>query len=154
PAKLSEQKGTPMAAKKKARKAAKKVKAKAKAAKGKAKVKAKASKKKAKAKAKKAAKTLRFTETALFKKTGKTLTQWFTLLDEAGGRAMASPEITKLLEARHQVADWASKGVTLAYERARGLKKLQKTAQKTATAAVANVSRTLFDAMDKVEDMV
>ena len=145
-----------MAAKKKARKVAKKVKSKAKAktkaVKGKAKAKAKATKKKVK-KAAKAAAT-RFTESALFKKTGKTLTQWFTLLDEAGGRAMANADITSLLKARHQVADWASKGVALAYERARGLKKLQKTAQKTASQAVANVSRTLFDAMDKVEDMV
>lgn len=149
-----------MAAKKKARKAAKKVKSKAKAktkaVKGKVKAKAKAKKKTVKKKVAKAVKsaTVRFTESALFKKTGKTLTQWFTLLDEAGGRAMANADIASLLKARHQVADWASKGVALAYERARGLKKLQKTAQKTATEAVATVSRTLFDAMDKVEDMV
>ncbi len=145
-----------MAAKKKARKAVKKVKAKAKA-KGKAvksKVKAKAKKVKAKVKKKAASVAVRFTESALFKKTGKTLTQWFTLLDEAGGRAMANADVAALLKARHQVADWASKGVAMAYQRTRGLKKLQKSAQKTATKAVASVSKTLFDAMDKVEDMV
>ena len=148
-----------MAAKKKARKAASKVKskakAKAKAVKSRVKAKAKSTKKKAK----KAAKTtksavVRFTESALVKKTGKTLTQWFTLLDEAGGRAMQNADITSLLKARHQVADWASKGVAQAYAQARGLKKLQKTAQKAATKAVASASRTLFDALDKVEGMV
>ena len=153
-----------MAAKKKVRKAAKKAKVKAKAkTKVKAvKSKAKAKVKKVKAKAKtvkakvkkKASAATRFTESAVFKKTGKTLTQWFTVLDEAGGRAMKNADVASLLKARHQVADWASKGVAAAYERARGLKKLQKTAQKTATKAVASVSRTLFDAMDKVEDLV
>lgn len=149
-----------MAAKKKARKVVTKVKAKAKGksvkSKAKAKVKTvKAKVKKAKAKVKKkASAAVRFTESAVFKKTGKTLTQWFTVLDEAGARAMKNADVAALLKARHQVADWASKGVALAYERTRGLKKLQKSAQKTATKAVASVSKTLFDAIDKVEGMV
>ncbi len=149
-----------MAAKKKSRKSPiKKAKAKVKAkVKAKAKVVAKVKKKakaKVKAKAKKTtAKAVRFTDSAVFKKTGKTLTQWFTVLDEAGARAMANADIATLLKARHQVADWASQGLAATYAQTRGLKKLQKSAQKTAKKAVASVGRTLFDAIDKVEDLV
>jgi uncharacterized protein YndB with AHSA1/START domain len=54
--------------------------------------------------------------------TGKTWAKWFALLDRAGCCAKSHQEIVAVLSDRHRVRPWWRQMVTVAYERARGLR--------------------------------
>jgi hypothetical protein len=54
--------------------------------------------------------------------TGKSYDQWFALLDSWGGSDRRHPEIAGWLRSEHGVDGWWSQAVTVAYERARGLR--------------------------------
>jgi hypothetical protein len=85
-------------------------------------------------------------DAAVKARTGKDWAQWFALLDKAGAAKMAHREIANLLHARHKVGDWWSQMVTVAYERARGMRKLHETAQGFS----ASVSKTLGASADAI----
>ena len=119
-----------------------KTKAKAKP-KPKAKLKAKS---KTKAKAKSAKKQAGVSDAAVKSKTGKTWAQWFEILDQAGAKEMAHREIARLLNARHSLSGWWSQMVTVAYERARKLRKLHQQADGFS----AGVTKTLAAGADAV----
>jgi uncharacterized protein YndB with AHSA1/START domain len=55
-------------------------------------------------------------------KTGKTWSQWFAILDEAGCAGMNHKEIVAILDQQHQVDGWWRQMVTVTYEQARGLR--------------------------------
>ena len=96
--------------------------------------------------AKKRAASPGMSDAAVKAKTGKTWAQWFAVLDQAGAAAMSHKDITKLLSARHKLADWWSQMVTVGYERVRGLRKLHQTASGFST----SVSRTLAAGLDQL----
>ena len=85
-------------------------------------------------------------DAAVKAKTGKTWAEWFAALDKAGAKAMSHKEITKLLGARHKLADWWSQMVTVGYERARGIRALHQKAD----GFNASVSRTLATGLDQL----
>ena len=55
-------------------------------------------------------------------RTGRTWNQWFTLLDEWGGAQREHGEIAAWLGAEHGVPGWWAQGITVEYEKARGLR--------------------------------
>ena len=55
-------------------------------------------------------------------KTGKSWPQWFALLDRAGCKSMTHKEIVARVGAQLEVPGWWQQMVTVAYERARGLR--------------------------------
>lgn len=99
-----------------------------------------------KARAKAASKTGggAMSDAALKAKTGRTWDQWFTLLDKAGAAKMTHGAIAKLVATRHKIPGWWAQSVTVGYERARGLRKVNETLAGFRT----GVSRTLDAGMD------
>jgi hypothetical protein len=55
-------------------------------------------------------------------RTGRTWNEWFALLDAWGGAEREHPEIAGWLVAEHGVRGWWAQGVTVEYEKARGLR--------------------------------
>jgi uncharacterized protein DUF4287 len=55
-------------------------------------------------------------------RTGRTWSEWFGLLDEWGGAERSHREIATWLNAAHGVSGWWAQGVTVEYEKARGLR--------------------------------
>ena len=53
--------------------------------------------------------------------TGRTLGEWFTLLDRAGGPGAGRRELGNLLQAEHKVDPWWSSTILIGYEAAHGL---------------------------------
>ena len=99
-----------------------------------------------KARAKAASKTGggAMSDAALKAKTGRTWDQWFTLLDKAGAAKMTHGAIAKLVATRHKIPGWWAQAVTVGYERAPGLRKVNETLAGFRT----GVSRTLDAGMD------
>ena len=60
-------------------------------------------------------------------RTGKQWQEWFALLDEAGAADLSHKEIVALLREQHQVAAWWQQSITVAYEKARGLREKYET---------------------------
>ncbi len=83
-------------------------------------------------------------DAAVKAKTGRTWDQWFTLLDKAGAAKMTHAAIAKLIATRHKIPGWWAQAVTVAYERARGMRKVNETLAGFRT----GVSRTLDAGMD------
>jgi hypothetical protein len=88
-------------------------------------------------------------EAAVRKATGKGWREWFTLLDRAGAKAMDHRSIVAILEKARGVSGWWRQTITVAYERARGLRRKYQTTSgfnasgsKTVTASLAD----LYDA--------
>jgi hypothetical protein len=54
--------------------------------------------------------------------TGRVWDEWFALLDSWGGAERPHPEIARWLVEEHGVPGWWAQGVTVGYERARGLR--------------------------------
>ena len=67
-------------------------------------------------------------DAAVLKATGKNWSQWFSILDKAGARKMAHPEIAQLLGTKYKCPPWWRQMVTVEYERARGLRAKYETA--------------------------
>ena len=55
-------------------------------------------------------------------RTGRTWNEWFALLDEWGAAEREHPEIAAWLNAEHGVPGWWAQGITVEYEKARGLR--------------------------------
>lgn len=70
----------------------------------------------------KAAKGPRMSDAAVKAKTGKTLKEWFAILDKAGAKKLTHKEIVKLLTTSHGVGPWWQQMVTAMYEQSRGLR--------------------------------
>jgi hypothetical protein len=85
-------------------------------------------------------------DAAVLAKTGKTWDQWYALLDKDGAASLPHKEIAILLSAKHGVGDWWSQMVTVAYERARGLRAKHQTAR----GYVAGRSKTLAVPLDEL----
>ena len=64
----------------------------------------------------------KISEKAVKAKTGRTWAEWFKILDAAGARKLAHPEIATYLSDQHKVPGWWCQMVTVTYEQARGLR--------------------------------
>jgi hypothetical protein len=79
-------------------------------------------------------------------RTGKTWSDWFAILDEAGAVKLGHKRIVALLSEHHRVGPWWQQMVTVAYEQERGLRAKHQTpegyqvsASKTIAAPVGTV---------------
>jgi Domain of unknown function (DUF4287) len=63
-----------------------------------------------------------YSEQAIRANTGRGWDEWFALLDAWGGAERPHPEIARWLVEEHGVPGWWAQGVTVGYERARGLR--------------------------------
>ncbi|MEO8903426.1 MAG: hypothetical protein ABI488_14535 [Polyangiaceae bacterium] len=59
---------------------------------------------------------------AVARRTGKSWAEWFALLDAAGAAALDHKGIVAVLAQRHGVGPWWQQMVTVAYEKARGMR--------------------------------
>ncbi len=90
-------------------------------------------------------------EESVLKKTGHGLDHWFGVLDAFGGAAKGHTAMAAHLYKEHGIPGWHSQGITVAYERARGLReanqactgKFQVSVSKTVPATVAEVVEAL-----------
>src|SRR4030095_15173128 len=64
----------------------------------------------------------RMSDAAVKAKTGKTWSQWFSILDKAGAKEMNHKQIVAYLVKHHDVGLWWQQMVTVTYEQARGLR--------------------------------
>lgn len=86
-------------------------------------------------------------EESVLKKTGHGLDHWFGVLDAFGGATKGHTAMAAHLYNEHGIPGWHSQGITVAYERARGLRevnqactgKFQVSVSKTVPATVAEV---------------
>ncbi len=108
----------------------------------------KAAVKKAAAKTKRKNASAAMSDAAVKAKTGRTWSQWFTLLDKAGAAKMTHKAIAELIATRHKIPGWWAQMVTVGYERARGLRKVNETLSGFRT----SVSRTLDAGVDAAFD--
>jgi hypothetical protein len=58
----------------------------------------------------------------IIEKTGHNLEHWFRVLDRFGAAAKGHTATARHLSEQHQVPGWHAQGITVAYERARGLR--------------------------------
>jgi hypothetical protein len=89
----------------------------------------------------------RMNDDAVKSKTGKTLSEWFRILDDLGAKKLPHKEIVKHLHEKENVPGWWCQMVTVEYERARGLRELH---QKSSGEFAASASRTLDAPLSKV----
>lgn len=90
-------------------------------------------------------------EESVRKQTGHGLDHWFALLDAFGAATRGHTAIAAHLHTDHGVPGWYAQGITVAYERARGLRqmnqsctgKFQVSVSKTVPVAVAEVADAL-----------
>jgi hypothetical protein len=64
----------------------------------------------------------RISDEKVAEKTGRVWRDWFDLLDAWGGVDRPHPEIATWLRAEHGVPGWWAQGITVEYEKARGLR--------------------------------
>jgi hypothetical protein len=87
---------------------------------------------------------------AITRRTGKPWPAWFEILDAWDASAKSHAEIARYLTAEHGVGDWDAQGVTVGYERARGLRPVQGNRDGTFAMSVSKTYpvsvATLFDA--------
>lgn len=91
----------------------------------------------------------RFSDAVVHERTGKTWDEWFTALDAWGATERSHPEIARWLQREFEIGGWWAQGVTVEYERARGMRDYyQQREHYTANASkTVNVSvEQLFDA--------
>jgi uncharacterized protein YndB with AHSA1/START domain len=65
-------------------------------------------------------------DAAVRRRTGKGWQQWWVLLDAAGAKEMDHPAIIKYLRDKHDLPDWWAQIVTVSYERARNIRRIDK----------------------------
>ena len=63
---------------------------------------------------------------AVRRRTGKGWQQWWVILDNAGAKEMDHPAIIRYLRDKHDLADWWAQIVTVSYERARGIRRIDR----------------------------
>ncbi len=76
---------------------------------------------------------------AVARRTGKSWAQWFALLDAAGAATLDHKSIVAVLAQRHGVGPWWQQMVTVAYEKARGMREHQESEE----GFQAGISKTL-----------
>jgi hypothetical protein len=59
---------------------------------------------------------------ALVRGSGRPIAEWLRILDDWGGTAHTHTEMARWLVAEHGIGGWWAQGVTVAYERARGMR--------------------------------
>ena len=64
----------------------------------------------------------RFSDEKVRERTGHIWRDWFALLDEWGAAEREHPEIAAWLQNEHGVGGWWAQGITVEYEKARGLR--------------------------------
>lgn len=89
---------------------------------------------------------------ALLRATGKTWDEWFALLDAWGAPDHTHAEIARHVHELHEIDGWWAQGVTVGYERARGLRQRHQrpdgfsvNASKTVAAPLARLYAALLD---------
>ena len=87
-------------------------------------------------------------DAAVRKATGKPMRHWFALLDRAGGKAMDHGAIVTILGKARGVSGWWQQMITVAYERARGLRKKYE----TTTGFTAGSTKTVVASVDQLYD--
>jgi uncharacterized protein YndB with AHSA1/START domain len=80
---------------------------------------------------------------SVLSKTGKNWTQWFELLDEWGGVEKGHKLMAKWLAEEHGVSAWWSQTITVAFERARGLREVNERAKGFAVSVTRTVAADL-----------
>lgn len=85
-------------------------------------------------------------EAKCVEKTGHGFDHWFSVLDEFGARRKGHTAAARHLREDHEVSPWYSQGITVAYERARGLRQVN---QVCAGSFEVSVSRVLPVAVDE-----
>jgi hypothetical protein len=85
-------------------------------------------------------------EAAVAEATGRGWGEWLDILDAAGCRGMSHREIVALLDRRYALSPWWQQSVTVAYERARGLRAVHQKVDGFAIGA----SRTIAASPDRV----
>ena len=91
-------------------------------------------------------------EDALFRTTGKTWAEWFALLDAWGAAERTHTEIARHVYETYAIDGWWAQGVTVGYERARGLRQRHQrpdgfsvNASKTVAAPLGRLYAALLD---------
>jgi uncharacterized protein YndB with AHSA1/START domain len=79
-------------------------------------------------------------------KTGKNWKEWFAILDKAGASKLSHQDIVKYLHTKQGLGPWWQQMVTVAYERARGLRELYEKPK----GFEISVSRTLKTSISKL----
>ena len=64
----------------------------------------------------------RYSDEVVRERTGKTWDEWFAVLDGWGATERSHPEIARWLDAEFGIGGWWSQGVTVEYERERGMR--------------------------------
>ncbi len=83
---------------------------------------------------------------SVLERTGRSWTEWFELLDAAGSRGMSHQEIVALVARRYALDPWWQQAVTVAYERATGLRAMHQRADGFAV----GVTRTMAASAERV----
>jgi hypothetical protein len=83
------------------------------------------------------------------KATGRSLDEWFEILDERGGRALSHKEIARMLRKDHGVPGWWCQSVTVEYEKHIGRRE---TGQRQSGRYTTTASRTLPGTIDEALD--
>ncbi|MCH9682611.1 MAG: hypothetical protein K0V04_14340 [Deltaproteobacteria bacterium] len=78
-------------------------------------------------------------EAKCIEKTGHGFDHWFAVLDEFGARRLGHTAAARHLRVDHAVPSWYSQGITVAYERARGLRELNQVCAGTFEVSVSRV---------------
>jgi uncharacterized protein YndB with AHSA1/START domain len=92
------------------------------------------------------------TDDAASKATGRTLTAWYALLDDAGGATLGRKGTNDLLFGQHKVDAWWTSTVATEYERARGLREKDGRPRGYAICVTKNIkapAAEVFDAFTK-----
>jgi len=71
----------------------------------------------------------RISDESVMKSTGKTWSEWFSILNKAGAKKMEHKEIAEYLSVKQSVPDWWSQMVTVQYEQDVKGRKLYETTQ-------------------------
>ncbi len=87
------------------------------------------------------------TEAKCIEKTGHGFDHWFAVLDKFGAQRKGHTAAARHLKDDHEVSPWYSQGITVAYERARGLRELNQVCGGTFE---VSVSRVLPASLDNV----
>jgi hypothetical protein len=96
-------------------------------------------------------------DAAALKRTGHTLAHWFGVLDAFGARTKGHTASARHLFAAHGVPGWHAQGITVAYERAHGLRaanqacdgRFNVSVSRVVSAAVPEIARALGDPAER-----
>ena len=89
---------------------------------------------------------IRVGDDAVQAKTGKTWSEWYTVLDKAGAENLNHQQIVAYLTEKHKVGSWWRQMVSVSYEQSRGLRKKHKNSQ----GYQISVSRTISVPLSKL----